>query len=114
MKYKFFTEKEVEGLDHAFVEKLDKARELSQVPFKITSGRRTLLANEQVPGAVRDSAHLDGLAVDLLCTESWKRFKIVKALIEVGFCRIGIYEKHIHADASLTLPQNVMWYANTN
>jgi len=32
------------------------------------------------------------------------------ALLQAGFRRIGIYDKHIHADIDKTLPQDVMWW----
>ncbi len=110
--YKWFTSEEVEGLQDAFVQKLDKARGIADTPYRITSGKRTLLQNEQTPGAVNDSAHLEGLAVDLLCEESWERYLIIESLLAVGFCRLGIYRKHIHVDDSKTLPQNVIWYSD--
>lgn len=108
-KYKYFTEKEVAGLKPELVEMLDKAREIASVPLKITSGVRSIEKNEDI-GGVKDSEHLTGEGVDLSCTISQNRFKIVKALLEVGFNRIGIYERHIHAGISKNHPQNVMWY----
>src|SRR4029077_17365525 len=111
-KWKHFQPEEVEGLNESFVSKLDQARDLAQTPFRITSGKRTFLENEQIAGAVKDSAHLEGLAVDLYCFLSEERFRIVKALIHVGFNRLGIYKKHIHVDDSKTLPQNVFWYVD--
>lgn len=109
-KWKHFQDSEVEGLQDDFVAKLDNAREIANTPFRITSGRRTFLENQQIPGAVNDSSHLEGLAVDLYCFLSEERFKIVKALMDTGFVRIGVYKKHIHVDDSKTLPQDVFWY----
>jgi uncharacterized protein YcbK (DUF882 family) len=109
-KWNYFSPEEVGGLNEEFVALLDRARGLAQTPFIITSGLRTLQENEQTANAVSDSAHLSGLAVDLACVESEKRFSIIKALLAVGFCRIGVYERHLHVDKSSTLPQNVIWY----
>lgn len=110
VKYKHFKDSEVEGLNEDFCKKLDQAREIANVPFRITSGRRTLLQNEQITGSAKDSAHLEGLAVDLFCDQSQARFKIIDALLSVGFCRIGVYmDGHIHVDLSSSLPQNVFW-----
>lgn len=109
-KYQHFQDNEVEGLDETFVQKLDQARGLSGVPFIITSGLRSPSENQSIPNAVQDSAHLSGLAVDLAVADSQSRFLVVKALLDCGFNRIGIYSAHVHVDDSKTLPPNVMWY----
>lgn len=80
--------------------KLDMARELARVPFVITSSYR----------AGDPGAHGEGKAVDISCTNSKTRLKIVRALITVGFNRIGVYRRHIHADISDERAQDVLWY----
>lgn len=112
MTWTYFKDSEVEGLNEDFVRQLEKARQIAGVPFVITSGFRTPEKNQSLVGAVQDSAHLEGLAVDLSVTDSSERFLIVKAAIIAGFTRIGIYSAHIHIDASKTLPQNMMWYSS--
>lgn len=87
---------------------LDKARELAGIPFKITSGYRCPKYNKKV-GGVENSAHTFGLGADILCTNSHNRFKIVKALIDAGFKRIGIGKNHIHCDIDITKPEGVLW-----
>jgi len=108
-RWKYFTDKEVEGLLLDFVDILDRARDIAGIPFIITSGYRTMDENDLLPGSAKDSAHLSGLAVDLLADNSITRFKITKALISVGLCRIGIYQTHLHVDNDLSKPQGVMW-----
>lgn len=112
MSWTYFTDNEVEGLHEDFVRQLEKARQIAGVPFVITSGFRTPEKNQSIAGAVHDSAHLEGLAVDLSVVNATARFLIAKAAIIAGFTRIGIYSAHIHIDASKTLPQNVMWYSS--
>jgi len=107
--YKYFKPNEVIGLKDELISLLDKARDLAGIPFKITSGLRTDDKNEQV-GGVADSSHKLGMAVDILTDTSAKRFKILKALLDVGFTRIGIYKTHIHCDIDKTKPQGVIWY----
>ena len=103
-KYTFFTEEEVKGLDENFCAKLDLARKASGIPFIITSGLRTLSENEQLAGAVADSAHLKGLAVDLLVENSHEVWKVIAGLSSAGINRIGIYvgpdwqPRHVHCD----------------
>lgn len=104
----FFTQAEIEGLDTELVAKLDWARGRSGIPFIITSGRRTPEENERAMG-VDASAHIKGLAVDLRCSDSESRYKMLNALFLAGFKRLGVYDKHIHADLDPGLPQDVCW-----
>lgn len=104
----WFSDAEVKGLDPRLVALLDRARGLAKTPFFITSGLRTAEANESAAG-VHDSAHLRGLAVDLACTSSVARMRIVSAALLSGFKRIGIYNLHVHLDCDDSLPQEVMW-----
>ena len=103
-RWKFFTEDEVRGLNDDFVQKLEKAREIAGIPFIITSGLRTPEKNQSVIGAVPDSAHLKGLAVDLRVTSSRDAALIIDAAKAAGINRRGIYvdsywnPRHIHID----------------
>lgn len=90
------------------VDMLDEARHIAGVPFKITSGYRDPKHNAQV-GGVDDSTHTTREAVDIACTNSASRNKIIRALIQVGFNRIGIAGTFIHCDISKTKPQNIIW-----
>ena len=87
---------------------LDRARELAEIPFNITSGYRTPEHNSII-GGVPNSAHIKGYAVDILCTSGVDRFKIIEAALKVGFNRIGIGNTFIHLDNDPTKPQNVIW-----
>lgn len=106
----YFSDEEVKGLDIELCAMLDRARGLAGLPFIITCGLRTPEQNAALPESVKDSAHLTGNAVDLACNDSVLRFAMLRGLIGAGFTRIGVYEAHIHADNSLTLPQKVCWY----
>lgn len=106
--WNYFTDDEVKGLSVDLVDKLDRARNLANVAFVITSGFRSPADNERVLG-VDASAHVKGLAVDLRCSDSSSRLNIVQALLTVGFNRVGVYDKHIHCDIDKDLPQDVMW-----
>lgn len=78
-----------ENMCPIFLTKLDLARSIAGVPFRITSGWRSKSRNERVGGKI-NSSHLVGKAADIACIDSRSRFIIVKALIEAGFNRIGI------------------------
>ena len=109
-RWQYFTDEELKGLQESTCQKLSVARGIAQTPFIITSGLRSEAENSSLPESVKDSAHLTGNAVDLLCPDSSIRFFILKGLIQAGFTRIGIYSAHIHADDSTKLPPYVCWY----
>jgi len=95
-------------MDPVFLQLLDKARAHAQIPFKISSGYRSKFWNKKA-GGVDSSAHLKGLAADIVCNNSSDRFIILNALIFVGFNRIGIAETFIHADVSTERPGFMVW-----
>ena len=95
-------------IEDEFIERLDKARYVANVPFIITSGYRCPKHNEEI-GGVPDSAHVKGLAADIKCTDSSSRFKIVDAAIACGLKRIGIGADFIHLDYDLEKPRPIIW-----
>jgi hypothetical protein len=78
---------------------IDAARHAAGVPFVITSSFR--------PGD--SGAHGRGWAVDIRAHDGMTRRRIVLALVEVGCPRIGVYDRHVHADYDPALVQGVMW-----
>ena len=95
-------------MDPVFLQLLDKARAHAQIPFRISSGYRSKAWNKKV-GGVDSSAHLKGLAADIVCSNSSDRFTIINALIFVGFHRIGVHKGFIHADNDLSRDSFVIW-----
>lgn len=96
-KKKYFSDKEIVGLKPELVIMLNKAREIANTPFKITSGYRTPEHNKEV-GGVPNSAHIKGLAVDLACTTQTRQ-AILKGLLTCGIpVFIEDCPKHIHVD----------------
>jgi zinc D-Ala-D-Ala carboxypeptidase len=100
-----------EDMDIDFMIKLDKARELAGIPFKITSGLRCLEHNKAI-GGVTNSSHsnLPCNASDISTTDSIQRFKILGGLIKAGFTRIGIGKNFIHCDTDKLKSQRVCWH----
>lgn len=88
----------ITDMNEEFMKVLDDARELAGVPFKLTSAYRTK-EYELSKGRTGTSSHCKGVAVDIYCTDSRKRYLIVQSLIAVGFMRIGIAKNFIHVDA---------------
>ena len=98
-------------MDINFVRKLDEAREIAGIPFKVNSGYRTPFHNTMV-GGVESSSHIKipCCAVDIKAEDSRTRFLIISAAIQVGINRIGIGNNFIHLDADKTKSQDVTWH----
>jgi uncharacterized protein YcbK (DUF882 family) len=110
--YKEFDSPDAKGsgqlMDSGLLTMIDKAREIYGKPMRVTSGYRTEDHNQKV-GGVSSSSHLKGLAIDVACTNSKNRFKMLTALLGVGFNRIGIASTFIHIDVDKNKSQNVIW-----
>jgi len=111
-KYSEFDSPDAPGsgelINDDFVLLLDKAREIAAIPFVINSGVRTESHNQKV-GGVSDSSHIFGYAADIACKDSVVRWKILNALLEVGFNRVGIGNSFIHVDVDPKKSPNVIW-----
>lgn len=97
------------NMDTNFLYKLEHARELAGVPFKITSGYRTKDHNAKV-GGVPNSSHLIGVAADIAVSGGNQRYIILNALIKAGFKRLGIAKTFIHCDTDNSKPNSVWTY----
>jgi len=117
-KPKYFSKKELEcpccgkcEMDDNFLLMLDRAREYAGIPFVISSGFRCEKHNREVGGSPT-SSHLKGKAVDIVADNSRRRYIILKALMKVGFTRIGIGKNFIHVDNDESKVQGVIWLYN--
>ena len=95
-------------MDKDFLLKLDFARELAGIPFKINSGYRTQEWNMKVGGRF-GSSHKKGLAADIGYTGSRERYLILHSLLKAGINRLGIGKTFIHADMDSLKDENVVW-----
>jgi len=97
----------------AFLQKLDEARAMAGIPFKITSGYRTQAHHDDLTRrgyqTSKTSAHLKGLAADIRVKDSRSRWLILNALILSKFNRIGIGKSFIHCDVDETKTGKVIW-----
>ncbi len=97
------------NMDSDFLAKLEQAREIAGIPFKITSGYRTKERNEQV-GGVPNSSHLIGVAADIAVGSGNERYVILNALIKAGFKRLGVAKSFIHCDTDPNKSNSVWTY----
>tara|TARA_R110000803_G_scaffold62442_2_gene122805 strand:+ start:1125 stop:1493 length:369 start_codon:yes stop_codon:yes gene_type:complete len=95
----------------SFIRKLDDAREIAGIPFKINSGYRTPKQNTKV-GGVKNSSHtnIPCNAADINVGSSSERYKIIEAAVKVGFNRIGIGKNFIHLDTDKNKSQELVWH----
>lgn len=91
-----------------FRDKLNKAREIADIPFIINSGFRCPSHNTDIGGS-QTSSHMIGCAADIKCDNSHNRYLILNALIRVGFNRIGIAKTFIHVDDDMAKPSELIW-----
>lgn len=96
-------------INHEFVKKLQISRDIANIKFTILSGCRCESHNKKVGGA-KNSAHLRCCAADIEVTGATKG-KILKAIREAGFKRIGISDSFIHVDSD-TINPPAEWYYN--
>lgn len=96
----------IDDMNEGFLQLLDDARSLCSVPFIINSAYRSK-EYEASKGRAGTSSHCKGLAVDLRCSSPRNRFKMVIALISVGFRRIGVYPTFIHVDMDPAKPSSL-------
>ena len=96
-----------DNMNADFLNKLDEAREYAGIPFVINSAYRSPTHPLSIKNPT--SSHIKGLAVDISVKDSNTRFKVLDALIAVGFTRIGIANSFIHVDMDFDKSQNVIW-----
>jgi hypothetical protein len=116
----YFKESEIDGLKPEIVWYADKIREKTGAPMTITSGLR-------VTGG---GAHEQGAAIDCRSGSSLRHYALMKASMELGIRRVGVYVKpfdcphcsklitsvkfeygHFHFDRAQGLPNDVLWVA---
>ena len=99
------------NMDSNFLYKLDNARDIAGISFKITSGYRTKEHNEQV-GGVPNSSHLIGVAADIDVGSGNERYIILNALIKAGFKRLGVAKTFIHCDTDDSKHNSCLLYTS--
>ena len=99
------------------VEFLQRLRDRVGVAISITSGYRCEEHNRNV-GGKPNSAHRDGVAVDIYCKGSGHRYLLLKNAYSVGFERVGVGSTFLHLDVSdrtmLNFPASHLSHAPAN
>ena len=98
-----------QDMDFAFLAMLDKARDIAGTPFVINSAFRSK-EYEISKGRSGSSSHCKGCAIDIRCSTSSQRLRIVFGAFVAGFRRIGIGEHFIHFDCDSSKPEGIWLY----
>lgn len=122
VKARYFTESEfrrcsppcsLQDMSQTLMTRLDNARHQAGIPFVLNSAYRSR-AWELGKGRSGNGAHTRGTAVDIRCSTMANRRKVVQALLDNGFRRIGIAPTYIHADVDTQLTQDLIWLYDNN
>ena len=122
IKARYFSESEfrrctppcsLQDMRQDVMKRLDNARAQAGIPFVLNSAYRSV-AYEKSKGRSGNSAHTRGYAVDIRCNTMANRKKVVTALLDNGFHRIGIAGTYIHADCDPSLTGNIIWLYDSN
>ena len=103
-----------ENMKDEFMELLQESRTIADCSFRITSGFRTQAYHDDLgrrgyKTSKGRSAHQDGYAADIACTDSKTRWLIINSLLLAGFNRIGIAATFLHVDNSPVKTSNCIW-----
>lgn len=122
MKFKHFNYDEFDSplqegsgqlMQDEFLTRLDHARDIAGIPFKITSGYRIEADIDRLLDAgykvSKNSSHLKGCAADIGTPTSQQRYIIIDALLKAGFNRIGIADTFVHVDSDIDKAPFVIW-----
>jgi len=116
MRYKYFTLDEFDcqetgenKMKLGFIRKLDKLRGECGFPFTVLSGYRSENHSaekvKELPGT-----HTRGIAADIFCNTSKKRYTLISKALKHGFGGVGVDREFIHLDDRPTYP--MMWVYN--
>jgi len=94
--------------DPEVVVKIQAARYIAKISFEVSSWNRCPVYNKNEKGK-KKSSHIKGFAIDIKALNDTQRFKIVYALMQVGFTRIGISKNFIHVDSDKSKRRKKLW-----
>jgi len=83
-------------MDKTFLDKLDDLRDEYGYPVHLNSSFRTKQYNKEIGGSTA-SKHMEGIAVDIRCTSSVRRARLVYAALDLGLS-VGVAKTFVHVD----------------
>ena len=99
----------LQDMDQSFMNLLDSIRDLAGIPLVLNSAYRSV-AYDKSKGRSGNGDHPQRKGVDIRCTTSANRYKILKAAFTLNVPRIGVGKTFIHIGKGVNgLPQEVVW-----
>jgi uncharacterized protein YcbK (DUF882 family) len=95
------------GIEEAFVARLDQLRANCGFPFIITSGFRSVRHPLEARKPGGGGTHTKGYASDIAVSGGAQRHKLVEEALKMGFTGIGVAHTFIHLDDRTTT--SVLW-----
>ena len=97
-----------DGIRDELVTALERIRVFYGRPMVVSSGVRCE-AHNAASGGKPGSAHVRGLAADIVCASARDRMELIRIAMSQGVSRIGVGKDFVHLDIDVTLPQDVLW-----
>jgi len=104
-----------ESMDDDFIMRIQLARTLSGIPFRITSGYRCEKYQENLRKRGYETAngvspHEKGVACDISVSSDKDRFMVLEKLRIAGLDRYGLGSNFIHVDMDKDRNANRLWH----
>lgn len=98
------------NMQHEFMQKLQRIRQVFGKPLTITSGFRSKRHPIEARKTNSNGEHTQGNCADIACTNSADRYQLIQLALANGITRIGIAKNFLHLGiGGKGLPNNVIW-----
>ena len=98
------------NMQHEFMEKLQRIRNVYGKSMKITSGFRSVKHPIEARKTHSNGEHTQGMCADVYCDNGADRFKLIQLALANGITRIGIAKNFLHLGiGGKGLPCYVIW-----
>ena len=116
-KYPNFTKQEFDckatgenNMQHEFMEKLQKIRQMYGKSMTITSGFRSVKHPIEAKKTHSNGEHTQGMCADIYCDNGIDRYTLISLALDNGITRIGVANNFLHLGIGGNgLPNNVIW-----
>jgi len=116
-KYPNFTKAEFDckatgenNMQHEFMEKLQRIRQVYGKSIKITSGFRSVKHPIEAKKTHSNGEHTQGFCADIYCDNGADRYTLISLALANGITRIGVAKNFLHLGiGGKGLPNNVIW-----
>ena len=98
------------NMQHEFMEKLQRIRNVYGKAMKVTSGFRSVKHPVEARKTHSNGEHTQGYCADIYCDNSADRYTLISLALTNGVTRIGVAKNFLHLGiGGKGLPNNVIW-----